>query len=297
MAEKAAPELHRTDYLIWLRRLEAEYGNLREILAWNQAQQGDPQESVRLAAALVWFWQVSNHMNEGCEWLRAVLTQPRFAGRGSERAWMLFYTTGFAWAQGNIALAHTLVSESVSIWHESADNDIGLPYAMIGLGAVFLQVGDLMAARSIFEDCVIKLRAISDHVWLRVALSFLVDTLRALGDQAAMRAYAEEMLAVAQTEGGGWLLAHAFQKLAGAFYYEGNYAAAVSRLEEVLAIQEFDGAPFSEGHPYDAAYQLEEMLIPVLHTGDKWMFSWMVANLAEVFFAQRAYERTRLYYE
>lgn len=53
----------------WLERLEKDHDNLRAALAWSHRHQ--PDEHLRLAGALGWFWQIHGHHSEG----RAHLTQ------------------------------------------------------------------------------------------------------------------------------------------------------------------------------------------------------------------------------
>ena len=70
LAERADPELRRSDQARWMARLEAEHDNLRAGLDW--ALGHEPQTGMRLAGALAWYW-LFGHQQEGRRWLAAAL--------------------------------------------------------------------------------------------------------------------------------------------------------------------------------------------------------------------------------
>src|SRR6185503_1452899 len=56
LAERAEPEVHRHDQLVWLARLDAEHDNLRAALAW--CLEHEPSIGLRLAGSLASFWRL-----------------------------------------------------------------------------------------------------------------------------------------------------------------------------------------------------------------------------------------------
>ncbi|MGW5066696.1 AfsR/SARP family transcriptional regulator [Streptomyces cyaneofuscatus] len=75
LAEQAEPHLRGAGQRPWLARLDAEAGNLRTALdeAVRRAEAGEPEEAVRLATALAWWWLLRGRLTEARRSLGAVL--------------------------------------------------------------------------------------------------------------------------------------------------------------------------------------------------------------------------------
>lgn len=75
LAEEAEPQLRGAGQRPWLARLDAEAGNLRTALdeAVRRAGAGEPEEAVRLATALAWWWLLRGRLTEARRSLAAVL--------------------------------------------------------------------------------------------------------------------------------------------------------------------------------------------------------------------------------
>ncbi|HEV2121836.1 MAG TPA: LuxR family transcriptional regulator, partial [Chloroflexota bacterium] len=75
LVEQVMPPLYGSVEDIWLARLEREQGNLRAALHWaEEAVEADI--GLRLATALVPFWEAHGHLAEGRRWLQAMLALP-----------------------------------------------------------------------------------------------------------------------------------------------------------------------------------------------------------------------------
>jgi hypothetical protein len=75
LAEAAEPELRGRGQLAWLSQLRAQRDNLNAALRW-AVDREDALTGVRLAAALGWFWALTNHHAEAADWLAEVLAVP-----------------------------------------------------------------------------------------------------------------------------------------------------------------------------------------------------------------------------
>ncbi|MFD3786598.1 BTAD domain-containing putative transcriptional regulator [Streptomyces cyaneofuscatus] len=75
LAEQAEPELRGAGQRPWLARLDVEAGNLRRALdeAVRRAEAGDPEDAVRLATALTWWWLLRGRLTEARRSLGALL--------------------------------------------------------------------------------------------------------------------------------------------------------------------------------------------------------------------------------
>ena len=72
LAARAAEQLYGPEQEEWLRRLEADHGNLRTALRW-LADRDDIEPATRLAVALRRFWLTRGHSREGLDQLSALL--------------------------------------------------------------------------------------------------------------------------------------------------------------------------------------------------------------------------------
>ena len=75
LAERAAPELERSDAAALMAELDREVHNLRAALTW-ALDRCDPERALRLATALQEYWDRREQGREGARWLRAALALP-----------------------------------------------------------------------------------------------------------------------------------------------------------------------------------------------------------------------------
>ncbi len=75
LAERAEPELRRADQLRWLARLSAERDNLHAALR-TAVDSRDASLTLRLVAALGWYWFLRSARAEASEWLGQALALP-----------------------------------------------------------------------------------------------------------------------------------------------------------------------------------------------------------------------------
>lgn len=73
LAEKAEPELRRSEQLAWHRRLDEELPNLRLAFRWS-VRCRDPERALRLAGSMWMFWLWSGGFAEGRDWLCVALS-------------------------------------------------------------------------------------------------------------------------------------------------------------------------------------------------------------------------------
>ncbi len=71
-AEEAAPKLNDAYQQLWLNWLEGEHDNLRAALAWS-LESGRIEAGLRIAIALVRFWEIRGYVQEGLAWFERLL--------------------------------------------------------------------------------------------------------------------------------------------------------------------------------------------------------------------------------
>jgi predicted ATPase/class 3 adenylate cyclase len=120
LAERARPELRRTDLREWQNRLRTEEENIRSALRW-ALDSGEAELGLRIAASLWDFWHYWAEVREGITWLESLLALPAAAGPTVARADGLNALGGLVYWQGRAERAWDLYEEAVSIRRELGD--------------------------------------------------------------------------------------------------------------------------------------------------------------------------------
>ena len=163
LAEKAGPQMHGSQQVEWLDRLEEDHNNLRAALDWSQTttSEGGTELGLRLAGALVRFWEVRGYLTEGRGWLTRTLAHDAVAPHASvdegkraaqrARAGALNGAARLAYLQGAEEAAQPLIEESVALSRELG-NKADLAVALSNLGFVLLNLEDLVGAQAAHEE-------------------------------------------------------------------------------------------------------------------------------------------------
>lgn len=148
-AERAEEELVGPEQTIWLRRLEADHGNLLAALAWFD-QAGDGLRLLRLATALWHYWFTNGYIAEGRQWLLHALSVSGGAPpilRAKATRW----AANFARFQLDAEAAEVLAAQALQIARETGDVQ-SLAGALSSAGNVSVWNGDLRRAHGIYEE-------------------------------------------------------------------------------------------------------------------------------------------------
>ncbi|MEW5870616.1 MAG: adenylate/guanylate cyclase domain-containing protein [Chloroflexota bacterium] len=78
LARQAAEGVNGPQQITWLKRIKAEYDNLRAALAW--AAERQPHKGLELAAALWMFWDIHGYFVEGLNWLKEFIQRCKNLG-------------------------------------------------------------------------------------------------------------------------------------------------------------------------------------------------------------------------
>ncbi len=119
LAERAAPELIRSESTTWLARLDLDQDNMRAAINW-AVQRGEAEISDRLLGALWRFFQIRGHLAEARRLTKAVLAVPATdliaRARAYEGAGGVAY-----WASSSPAEAEPPYLEALRLWREIGD--------------------------------------------------------------------------------------------------------------------------------------------------------------------------------
>src|SRR5207245_3314297 len=170
LAEEADTELTRSVRATWLDRLEIDEENLRAALAWCLAEGSGAEAGLRLARALVRFWEVRGYLSEGRSYLSAALGREGADRPTPERAEALNAAAVLAWMQGDSRSARALFEESLAIEQTSGDPS-GIAWSVHHLGHVASEQGDYEMARGLYEESLAIFRELENRAGIAASLA------------------------------------------------------------------------------------------------------------------------------
>jgi len=278
-AEDESEKLLGRDQLAALGRIDAELDNLRAVLGW--CRDGEVADrGLRLAGALVLYWQDRGFANEGRYWVTTMLALPGASARTAGRARALYAAAILASSRGDIAthrsctqesaeiyrasgqlleagrslsmqavaetrlgnlgVARALLAESVTIARERGD-PWGLAFALGQLGAVAYQEHDLDDARWYREEAAAVARANHDRHTLGLSLAGLALVARMQGRREESAKLFHETLLVGSELNDHWIIPRALGGLAGAAVLAEEYRRAARLFGVMVAMRELSG--------------------------------------------------------
>jgi predicted ATPase/class 3 adenylate cyclase len=148
LAESATSKARSTS-TAQLERLDLEHDNFRASLHFAR-ELGDPRAELRLASALLEFWEVRSHLREGLERIREALDRDPHAP-AEIRGPALGLRSLLAVKQGDLQTAQRMVEEMRQV-HAAAGDEEGVGEASHFLGHIAMDESRLDDARTLYEQ-------------------------------------------------------------------------------------------------------------------------------------------------
>ena len=280
LAEEATEKLLGREQLEWLRRLDTELDQLRAVFGWSRDGEVAADLGLRLAGALVMYWELRGFAIEGHDWVMAMLALPGASAPTIGRARALYSAAFLVAMRGNFSAQRSLAEESATIFQEAghlaeagralAERAIaemrigrtvvaralleqsvaiareqgdpwGLSFALGQLGAVASQEVDLVAARSFREEAAAVARANGDRHTLGLAVAGLALVARNQGNHDESAKLFDEALRVSSELMDQWMMPRALGGLAGAAVLAASYERAARLFGAVAAMRDVSG--------------------------------------------------------
>jgi predicted ATPase/DNA-binding SARP family transcriptional activator/DNA-binding CsgD family transcriptional regulator len=236
LAEEADPELRGgVRQRAWLERLEAEHDNLRAALSWSLND--EPEQALKLAAALARFWEIHSYFSEGSGWLEAGLRRTGHAD-AALRARASTEAGTFAWCRGDHDQAIAFHREALTLYRDLGD-ERGVAFALIFWACQELEKGDLEDAERAepqLEEALALGRKLGDELISAYALTNLGAMAQVRGNYERCLACGEEALSIYRKMGDGFLIAQILSGLGWAAAINGDHEAAARFIEEGLPL-------------------------------------------------------------
>ncbi len=248
LAEQADPLLIGPDQVIWLDRLELDYGNLVAALAWTReahaagdsTRDGVPasKAGLRLAGALHWFWWLGGHIGEGRQWLAEILTWTQEGEAQAERARALYSAGVLTMIQGDYPPAHRLLDQGAALAEAVGDfSTLGRCLSYRRIVEAYLhdegKLDDEQVDRTT-ERALDVLMGTTDAWGLALAQSLHGVRLRDRGDHQRAAQVLRNAIALAQTTGDRYLMGTCVPKLANLLSELGDLESAETLFAEAL---------------------------------------------------------------
>ena len=305
LAERAEPNLRAFDMVLWLDRLETELDNIRVALGW--AQESDVEAQLRIASALLWFWHIRGHRNEGVDWLEHGLSIEK-AERGDKpitpsRAMIrgkALNAIGTLTGEALVGKIAEYFEESLALFKELGPvGKQGIAYALWGLA------GRIENRETKKHEQVLSLfREIGDKFGVAQSLTGIAFLARLSGDFERARAVGEEQLALRQEIGDKDGIANVQALLGLTILRQGDYQHAKELFEASLAgFREvgniyYVGLALSllsviaeEQNNYEGAViYLQEALTLAQNVGNLFITGRVLNNLGKLAWAQGKYQ-------
>jgi predicted ATPase/DNA-binding CsgD family transcriptional regulator len=214
LAEAGERDIWRADQLECVQRLQYEHDNVRAALGWTLVRGGDPEPGLRIAAAMVRFWDVHGDLREGMRWLADLLALP--AARGGTLGWARALTAhGYLTVlRGDRAKAIALLDESLTFWRKLGDPR-ALAVALFFRGLAVAWTGsDLNVALPIFTESLALAQERGPRWTAYFCLYCLGETARVHGDLPRAEALLGQSLSLATAANERWGAFHALFSLA-----------------------------------------------------------------------------------
>jgi predicted ATPase/DNA-binding CsgD family transcriptional regulator len=262
-AEAAAPKLLDSYQQLWLNWLEGEHDNLRAALAW-ALESGRIETGLRIAIALMGFWEIRGYVQEGLIWFERLFAQADEEISLAVRVNALTYAAFLAHFLSNAAATIAYGREAVAL--AEAAGEEGKPllaFALGGLSSGAQAMGDFQTTFAIQERAVQLTRASpGDPFLLSMALLVQGGTAIELGYYETARALLDESLTLAREAGDAFRIAYALNWFGDLARCEQKYAEAQTHYEQSVALLR------DLGVTRDLTAPLQNLGHTCLHLGD-----------------------------
>jgi predicted ATPase/class 3 adenylate cyclase len=233
-AENAQPELRGRRQAEWMSRLEAEHDNLRAALEWSQSTQ--PELGLRIAAALVDFWDTHGHITEARRWLEMMLQKTDHLAPTPARVDAVLGAAAFAVRQSELETSKKWLEEGLAL-ARAIDYKVGLARALMARGVVIEYLdGNLEKAEQHYNEALDIYRKTGDKLSIGQALGPLASSALKRYDFSRAESLYGESLSLFREVENEREIAGALENLAEVALDRRRYANAHSFAEESLSL-------------------------------------------------------------
>lgn len=291
LAQRATSGLRGDDQAGWLRRLAAEYPNLRAAMR-RLLDRANEADDLRLATALGMYSQFTGHYRDGRRWLESALNR-RSDAPEELKVPALRQAAALAMLVCEYPTAVRLAHEALSL---TGPESCEYTRLLLLLASVERETGRYPSAMGHVEAALAHYRAVGDRFGVIRALHTGGFTAWLSGDLTGARRYLDECLPLVRATGDQEGIASALLSLGATAFYSGETERARRQLDE--ALERYRAIDFAEGIAWtlnilalvelragrdtEAGAHLATSLAIDRRLGDRWRCASLLEALAEV---------------
>lgn len=227
-SEEANRQLRGASQREWLRRMELEADNSRLALEWSMRPEYDPDMSLRLLSAVLWFWWLHGHYSEAKRWIVRILARGSFR-QSPAMAHVLSWAGIFLSGQPDQnQRAQAYLDDSLRIGLELPDK-ASISWALMMLARLAENQGNCVNAVAFGEQALQASRELGETWYICFALERLGEAVRLAGDYNRSKSLYEESLELARKMGAQREIAVLLHNLGHVLLQQGNLEEALGR--------------------------------------------------------------------
>ena len=229
LTEQAKPEIHRSNQVFWLNKLDDDLDNLRVSL--EHSSSGDGEAGLRITTNIVRFWFLRSTVNELKNWLEQLLQ--RYSKLDQLHATALAVQSECVVENGNFDEARLLAEQSLELVRTLHDKKAEA-FSLMVLGKINSMQGNLETGYSLIQESLKLYRGLKDTRGQANALTWLGFN---TNDMERSKSFAREAVELYRELGDVERVAGYLSKLAEKTIWEGDFSSQVaSWLEEAQMI-------------------------------------------------------------
>lgn len=232
LAERGAAELTGGAQHGWRTRLERDYPNLREALAWLEAQ-GHDERSRRMTMALNWYWYEHGPASEGLAQFERVLA--RTSAGSKDRVAILLAAERIAYTIGAYARAARWLQEGENL-ARAADDVTALAHIAKARGEIAEHRGDEAAAQAFYAAGLDLALGVGNARLIGELRSNLSDAAWRRGEHELAEVFAREAIPAIHASGDLFVETMNLGNFAQNALARGEISRAAAALEDSLGI-------------------------------------------------------------
>jgi predicted ATPase/class 3 adenylate cyclase len=233
-AESAAVELKGRGQASWMSRLEVEHDNLRAALEWSLESQ--PEYGLRIAVALLEFWDTHGHITEARKWVESMLSATSELPPTPTRVKALYGLMGLTSRQSDMALTQALLEEGFALAQTIGDKE-GVAQGLSFRGFIKEMLeNNVELAEALHNEALDIWRGLGDKLRIGQALGPLASCAIKSHDYARAENLFKESLALFREVENEKEIAGALWNLAEIAILRRKYESAQALAEESLAL-------------------------------------------------------------
>jgi predicted ATPase len=225
LARKAGYQVYSGEDEILLDRLEAEYDNFRQALAWLQAAPKFRPASWQLAIDLAWLCYRRGYLNEARRWFENAVEQSQTLGDEPLRGVLLSQAGAVAMWQSDLDTAVHLMDGGVAVLRKTGEPSM-LSMALFTRGVLSINRSEPEQAEPLLEEALALFETLDQKWFQAMSHLHLGNVALSQGSISAATTYMQTALKLGKEVGARWIIASAINNFGEIARYQKQYDQA-----------------------------------------------------------------------